>query len=94
MAFGLEELIGGVGNWLNNLGKGTVNMLGSGVAGVRDLGAMITGNYKGGNDSETAKWQMFMTGADNARDAQLKSAGQALNSATSLSDIALVLARL
>lgn len=91
MAFGLEELIGGVGNWLNNLGKGTVNMLGSGVAGVRDLGAMITGNYKGGNDSETAKWQMFMTGADNARDAQLKSAGQALNSATSLSDIALAL---
>lgn len=91
MAFGLSELVGGIGNWIGNLTKGTVNMLGSGVAGVRDLGAMIAGNYKGGDDSETAKWQMYMTGANNAKDAQLKSAGQALNSATSLSDIALAL---
>ncbi len=83
--------MGVLADWVGGLGKGIVNMLGSGVAGVRDLGAMIAGNYKGGNDSETAKWQMFMTGADNARDAQLKSSGQALKSATSLSDLALML---
>lgn len=82
--------MGVLADWISGLGKGVVNMIGSGVAGVRDLGAMATGQYKGGNDSETAKWQMFMTGANNARDAQLKSAGQALKSATSLSDLALM----
>ena len=88
MAFGLNELLGGVGKWVENTGKGIVNMFGSGIAGVRDLGSLITTGKLG---DETSKWQMYMTGADNARDAQIRSAGQALNSATNLTDIALAL---
>lgn len=90
MAFGLSELVGGIGDWISGMGKGVVNMIGSGVASVRDLGAMIAGNYDP-NNSEDLKWKKFMTGADNAKDAYAMSAGQALKSATNLSDIALML---
>lgn len=90
MAFGLSELIGGVGDWIGGIGKGVVNMIGSGVASARDLGAMMAGNYDP-NNSEDLKWKKFMTGADNAKDAYAMSAGQALKSATNLSDLALML---
>lgn len=90
MAFGLSELIGGVGDWISGMGKGVVNMIGSGVASARDLGAMMAGNYDP-NNSEDLKWKKFMTGADNAKDAYAMSAGQALKSVTNLSDLALML---
>lgn len=93
MAFGLSELIGGVGDWISGMGKGVVNMIGSGVASARDLGAMMAGNYDP-NNSEDLKWKKFMTGADNAKDAYAMSAGQALKSATNLSDLALMLGQM
>lgn len=82
----LGNVFGGIGKGIGDTFKGVTNMIGSGVAGIRDLGSLISTGKLG---DETEKWQMFMTGADNARDAHLKSAGQALNAATNLSDIAI-----
>lgn len=87
----LADFLGGIGKGVSDTAKGVVNMLGSGVASARDLGAMIAGNYDP-NNSEDLKWKKFMTGADNAKDAYAKSAGQALNAANNLSDVVIGLA--
>lgn len=82
----LGGIIGGIGKGISDVGNGVIDMLGSGVASARDLGSLIaTGEL--GNEEE--KWLKYRRGTDDIKDARLKTAGQALNAATTLATTAL-----
>ena len=81
----LGGIIGGIGKGISDVGNGVIDMLGSGVASARDLGSLIaTGEL--GNEEE--KWLKYRRGTDDIKDARLKTAGQALNAATTLATTA------
>lgn len=85
----LGGIIGGIGKGIGDIGNSVVDMLGSGVASARDLGSILTTGKSAG---ENEKWLMSRRGTDNAQDAYAKTAGQALNAATTLASTAVPMA--
>ena len=85
----LGGIIGGIGKGIGDIGNSVVDMIGSGVASARDLGSILTTGKSAG---ENEKWLMSRRGTDNAQDAYAKTAGQALNAATTLASTAVPMA--
>lgn len=85
----LGGIIGGIGKGIGDIGNSVIDMLGSGVASARDLGSILTTGKSAG---ENEKWLMSRRGTDNAQDAYAKTAGQALNAATTLASTAVPMA--
>ena len=81
---GLGGVLAGIGNSINNLGKGLVGLFGTGAANIGDIATSIaTGKATSKNKDDFQKW---LAGTDDLKDARLKNAGTALDAAATLSD--------
>ena len=81
----LESVLSGIGNSIRNAGRGVFDLIGSGVASARDLGEYIgSGKVTTKNTDDFKKW-LYET--DDTKDARLKSAGNALDAAATISDL-------
>lgn len=81
----LEAVLSGIGNSIRNAGRGVFDLIGSGVASAKDLGESIgSGKVTTKNTDDFKKW-LYET--DDAKDARLKSAGNALDAAATISDL-------
>ena len=81
---GLGGVLAGIGNSINNLGKGLVGMFGTGGAAIGDIFSSIgSGKVTTKNQDDFNKW---LAGTENKKDAYAKNAGAAIDAAATLSD--------
>jgi hypothetical protein len=79
----LGSIIGGIGKGIGDVGTGVYDLIGSGVASAKDL---IEGKAGTGENLQAFKKDLYKT--DSMKDAYAKSAGTALNAATTLATTA------
>lgn len=79
----LGGIVGGIGKGLGDIGKGVYDLIGSGVASTKDL---IEG--KAGTQENLKAFKKDLYNTDSMKDAYAKSAGTALNAATTLATTA------
>ena len=75
----LGGLVSGIGKGIGDVAKGTLGVIGGGVAGVKDL---VEG--KAGTAENTKAFKRWLYDAEDDKDAAAKAAGTALNAATTL----------
>lgn len=83
----LGSIIGGIGKGIGDVGRGVYDLIGSGVASTKDL---IEGKAGTQENLQAFKKDLYKT--DDIKDAYAKSAGTALNAATTLATTALPMA--
>lgn len=80
----LSSVLSGIGNSIQNTGKGLFDFFGSGVASIGDLGEGIATGKLGTREKDFKKW---LYNTDSEKDARLKSGGTALDAASTISDL-------
>ena len=79
----LGGIVGGIGKGIGDVGKGVFDLIGSGAAAVKD----ITEGKAGSGENQKA-FKQWLYDTDSLKDAYAKSAGTALNAATTLATTA------
>ena len=79
----LGSIVGGIGKGIGDIGKGVYDLIGSGVASTKDL---LEG--KAGTQENLKAFKKDLYNTDSMKDAYAKSAGTALNAATTLATTA------